>query len=65
MTYIEALNNGYKTLDMKLFRGYISRKINKDNQPVKKAGGNRKGQYYIEIPNWNSTRYSYRLYLTK
>lgn len=65
MTYKEALKNGYKNGDTKLHRGYLSRKINIDNQEVKVAGGSRRGQLYVELPCYISTQYTYRQYLVK
>lgn len=65
MTYIEALKEGYKIIDRKLFRGYVSRKIDTDKQPLKEAKGFRKGQFYVELPCYSSSRYSYRVYLVK
>lgn len=65
MTYAEAKKNGYIAADCTYFRGYISRKINADDQLVKVAGGSRKGQLYVELPCWHSTNYAIRQYLTK
>lgn len=65
MTYKEAREAGYIDGDMKYTAGYISRKTNIDNQPVKVAGGSRKGQLYILVPCWHSTTYCFRLYLKK
>lgn len=65
MTLQDAIYQGYKLGENKYFRGYVSRKIDIYKQPVKVAGGNRKGQLYIEAPNFGSTRFSLRIYLTK
>lgn len=65
MTYAEAKKNGYIDADQAYFRGYVSRKINADAQIVKVAGGNRKGQLYVELPCWHSTNYAVRQYLIK
>ena len=54
------------TSDMTLQRGYVSRKFgNVDEKRVYKAGGKRKGQYYILQPNFSSTNYCWRQYLAK
>lgn len=65
MTYLEAINQGYKNGDTTFFRGYVSRKINVAAQPVKIAEGNRKGQLYVELPYYSSSQYSLRQYLVK
>lgn len=65
MTYQQAIKAGYKPADTKLQRGYVSRKINVNNQPVIEAGGRRKGELYVELPSWQSTVYCIRQYLTK
>lgn len=66
MTYDESIKQGYRECDWALFRGYVSRKnYNKSSQTVKKAGGSRKDYLYITSPNWESTQYSYRIYLKK
>lgn len=65
MTYKEAKALGYKPGDMMLTYGYVSRKVNMDDQEVFEAKGSRKGQLYILAPNWKSTTYCYRMYLKK
>ena len=65
MTFKEALNSGYRLADRQYFRGYVSRKVNIGDQPVLIAGGSRKGEPYVEMPNWRSTTYSIRQYLVK
>lgn len=65
MTYWEALNSGYRVSCIKWQRKYVSRKVDIMDQPVKFAGGSRKGQPYIELPSWQSTQYSLRAYLEK
>jgi hypothetical protein len=60
MTYKEALEQGYTDGETKWFRGYVSRRINPDDQPVKTARG---GHKYVELPSWRSTQYSIRQYL--
>ena len=57
MTYREALEKGYKNGDIKMYRGYVSRKIDVYSQPVKVAEGFRKGEFYVELPNFNSSYY--------
>ncbi len=64
-TYGEAIANGYITADHQYSRGYISRKTDINNQPIKIAGGKRKGDIYIDIPSYDSTRYHYRTYLKR
>lgn len=65
MTYKEALANGYTKGDTSLARGYISRKTKIDGIEVQTAQGRRKGQLYVELPNWDSTQYHIRQYLVK
>ena len=62
MTYKEAKTKGYKDGRTAYQRGYVSRKINIDNQPVLESG---RGELYVLLPNWNSTQYCIRQYLTK
>lgn len=64
-TLNEALNQGYRMADTTYQRGYISRKVNMYDQPVKVAGGSRRGQLYIEAPCSTSTQYSYRIYIAR
>lgn len=63
MTYGEALDMGYRMGDIKYQRGYVSRRVDVLEQPVKEAGGSRKGELYVLIPNRYSTNYCYRQYL--
>ena len=65
MTYKDAIRKGYRNADSRFHRGYVSRKIDPEKQEVKAAGGSRKGQLYVELPSWKSTRYFIRQYLTK
>ena len=65
MNLKQALEQGYKMADMKYQRGYVSRKVNREEQEVHVAGGNRKGQLYVLVPCFTSTQYCYRLYLTR
>lgn len=64
-TYEEALKDGYTQNDLKYQRGYVSRKVDIRKQPVLIAGGSRKGQLYILLPNFDSTQYCFRAYLKK
>ena len=63
MTYHEALRKGYKLGDQRWHRGYISRRINVDDQEVQEAGGYRRGELYVELPTWRSSSYYIRQYL--
>lgn len=65
MTYKEAIAAGYKRADQRYERGYLSRKINPDNQLVCTAGGNRKGWKYVCLPCYHSTQYFIRQYIYK
>jgi len=65
MTLRDALVSGYSLGDAKWARGYVSRKVNVLDQPVKTAGGVRSGQMYVEIPSLASTRYLVRQYLIR
>ena len=66
MNYQEALAAGYRPADVRLTRGYVSRKnFVLDQAECHEAGGYRKGQLYVLCPNWRSTEYSYRQYLRK
>lgn len=64
-TLKEAVDNGYVIAEKTHARGYISRRLKPENQPVKIAGGSRKGQLFVELPSFDSTTYHYRCYLTK
>lgn len=65
MSFKEAISNGYQMGSTSFQRGYISRKTNTNDQPVKVAGGNRRGELYILLPNYDSTKYCIRQYLRK
>lgn len=65
MTFAEALESGYKPADMQYTKGYVSRRSDLAKQPVHVAGGSRKGELYILIPSFKSTRYCLRWYLRK
>ena len=41
-------------------RGYVSRKTNIEDQPVKVSG---RGEVYYISPSWRSTTYSVRVYM--
>lgn len=60
---LEALQSGYTLGNRTSHRGYISRKVDQNNQPIKRAGGSRAGQLYIELPRFDSSQYYYRQYL--
>ena len=65
-TLNDYLADGYH-LDggMTYQRGYVSRKTDIGNQIVHIAGGKRKGDPYILVPCFTSSRYCFRHYLTK
>ena len=66
MTYKEAISKGYIEAHTALSLGYVSRKINPDEQPLQKPGGmyrKKKGLYYVALPHPFSTRYYIRQYL--
>lgn len=66
MTYREAKEQGYKVYQVKMQDGYVTRKPRSDDQiEVLAAEGNRKGDLYILMPNYESTRYCKRCYLRK
>ena len=66
MNYKEAKEQGYKVYQTKMQSGYVTRKARADEQiEVLTAEGNRKGDLYILMPNYNSTRYCKRCYLRK
>lgn len=65
MTYMDAIKAGYKDGDTTCQRGYISRRADPDAQPVRVAGGSRKGQLYVLLPCYCSTQYYIRQYLYK
>ena len=65
-TLNDYLEMGYK-LDggMTYQMGYVSRKVDIGQQTVYEAKGSRKGEFYILVPSWESSRYCFRHYLTK
>lgn len=64
-TYQDAIAQGYEKADRTYQRGYISRKANPMTQPIHIAGGGRRGEQYVLLPNWRSTQYCIRQYLCK
>lgn len=62
MTYSEAKNRGYKDSRQSYQRGYVSRRVNPDNQLVLISG---RGEMYVLLPCWTSTQYCIRQYLYK
>lgn len=64
-TVAEALAAGYRRIDTKFQRGYISRRSDINSLPVRIAGGSRRGELYYLSPSWKSTVYCYRVYLAK
>lgn len=63
-TYYDAISAGYKDYDVRWQRGYVKRRHwNLHDAPIHVAGGKRKGQLYVLMPSWKSSRYCYRLYL--
>lgn len=62
-TYGEALAQGWTETDSAWCRGYVSRKTNPDNATIQVGGGSRKGEYYVVLPSWRSSRYCVRQYL--
>ena len=65
-TLNDYLDAGYH-LDggMTYQRGYVSRKVDLGEQIVYEAKGKRKGELYILVPCYTSSRYCFRHYLTK
>lgn len=68
MTWGKAKSAGWRFRpgDLTLQKGYVSRKREvTDSTPVYKAGGSRKGELFILMPNWKSTTFCFRQYLEK
>ena len=65
--YWDYLKNGYEFGDIKWQRGYVSRKLTTYAcTPVYAVTkGKRKGQLFILIPSYISTRYCKRIYLVR
>ena len=59
----EAREKGYIEFDTSYARGYISRKTEIEEQELKIAGGNRKGELYYEKSCLNSSKYHFRVYM--
>lgn len=43
--------------------GYVSRKVDEDDQPVLVAAGKRHGQLFVLLPAWRTTNFCVRQYL--
>lgn len=65
MTARDLISHGYIASEIRLQRGYVSRKTTLDTAPVKTGEGRRKGQFYVLWPHETSTQYCYRIYFTK
>lgn len=65
MTVKDLIKQGYHFSDVKLQRGYVSRKTDIGQSEVMQAGGSRKGQFYVLAPCFRSTRYCYRQYFVR
>ena len=66
--YEDFRNRGFMSSgDIAWQRGYVTRKLRKNaNIPVYAVTrGKRKGQLFIVIPSYISTRYCHRIYLVK
>lgn len=64
-TWAEYKAAGYRVVGSAFARGYVSRKIDVNEQEIKVAGGSRKGQLYYEAPTYLSTQYHKRVYIAK
>lgn len=62
MTYLEAKKQGYKDGRQSYQRGYVSRRVNTNDQSVLISG---RGEMYVLLPCWTSTQYCIRQYLYK
>lgn len=58
MTLKEALESGYNPYTVSWTRGYLSRRVNIDEQPVQQ-------RTVCGAPCFISTRYHYKVYLAK
>lgn len=65
MTFAQAKQTGYTIAFTSYFRGYVSRRIDENLQPVKQGKGKRKNLLYVELPCFNSSQYALRAYLVK
>ena len=66
-TFEDFQNQGYVFSDIVWQRGYVSRKITTNaTRPVYSVTrGKRKGQLFIVMPSYLSTRYCRRIYITR
>lgn len=64
-TWADAKAAGYRATSTALQRGYIRVGLRDIDMPVRIAGGNRKGQYYVLMHNPQSTMYCIRQYIAK
>lgn len=62
-TFNEACLMGWVIYDVCYTKGYLSRKTCNAEQPILKAEGSRRNEYYFESPCFNSTRFHYRNYM--
>lgn len=65
LTLSEALQSGWTENGMVFQYGYVSRKVQPENQPCYYGQGTRRGQLFVLLPNYKHTRYCYRLYLKR
>lgn len=65
MTARELIMRGYIASEIRLQRGYVSRKTTLDTAQVRFAQGRRNGHIYVLWPHESSTQYCYRIYFTK
>ncbi len=64
-THGDALDMGYTVYDITWCRGYVSRTTDMARQPVRIAGGSRKGELYVYAPSQQSTAYCLRWYIRR
>ena len=63
-TWGEAKKLGWQVTDVASAFGYISRKIDVEEQPLKQSlKGPHKGQWYYDSPSFNSNKYHDRVYV--
>lgn len=63
-TFKEAKEMGWVVYDVMTCAGYLSRRIDIDNQPIiLSKKGARSGEYYFKTPNYQETGYHYRNYI--
>lgn len=58
--YSDAIILGFTTKRISRARGYVSRKIEKCHLPVMVS---KRGELYVDVPAYDSTRYCLRIYL--